>query len=305
MKILNLPKFDDIRVSTKTFTANSNITIDIHQLFDIISVVPYEVQPKKRGRKKKGDVKIEQSTVPYGSIVTVKCEGKMKGVELKPKSKKNENKTSWFRNAVTVVIILDKPINFKVCKNGTFQMTGCTNDVHPEMCIKTIWNLIKEHTSAYSFTRSPGSFDVLVVPSMRNIDFDLGFNVDRDKLSRYLNNEDTNLHCLLETSFGYTGVNIKIPLQNTRDNMEVQKIKCIDGVWNMSITNYLEYLSILDEKNRIKKINETRYNTFLVFHSGKVIFSGLTADFMRDTYYSFTSIIQEAIDIIEEKLEKK
>jgi hypothetical protein len=304
MKILNLPKFDDIRVSTKTFTANSNITIDIHQLFDIISVVPYEVQPKKRGRKKKGELKIEQSTVPYGSIVTVKCEGKIKGVELKPKSKKNGNKTSWFRNAVTVVIILDKPINFKVCKNGTFQMTGCTTDVHPEMCVKTIWNLIKDHTSSYSFTRSPGSFDVLVVPSMRNIDFDLGFNVDRDKLSRYMNNEDSNLHCLLETSFGYTGVNIKIPLQNTRDNMEVQKIKCVEDVWEMSTTNYLEYLSVLDEKNRIKKINETRYNTFLVFHSGKVIFSGLTADFMRDTYYSFTSIIQKAVDIIEEKLEK-
>jgi hypothetical protein len=273
-------------------------------LFDVIQVVPYEVQPKKRGRKKKGEVKVEQTTVPYGSIVTVKCEGNMKGVELKPKTKKQGEKTSWFRNAVTVVIMLDKPINFKVCKNGTFQMTGCTKDIHPEMCIKTVWNLIMEHPDAYSFTRSPGSFEVLVVPSMRNIDFDLGFNVDRDKLSRYLNNEDSDLHCLLETSFGYTGVNIKIPLQNTRDNMEVNKIKCVDGVWEMSKTNYLEYLSILDDKNRAKKIKETRYNTFLVFHSGKVIFSGLTADFMRDTYYSFTSIIQNAVDIIEEKLEK-
>jgi hypothetical protein len=305
MKTLNVKIFDDIRVSTKTFTANTNIIIDIHKLFDIIEVTPYEVLPKKRGRKKKGEVAAAKPEIEYGSIVTVKCEGNMKGVDLKPKSKKKGQSMSWFRNAVTIVIMLDKPINFKVCKNGTFQMTGCTKDEHPEMCVEAVWKLIKNDPSIYTFTRSPDNFEVLIVPSMRNIDFDLGFNVDRDKLRKYLNRETVGLHCLLETSFGYTGVNIKIPLQESNHNMEICKIVYTnDGEIIKTTTNYLEYLGVLDEKNRTKKQNETRYNTFLVFHSGKVIFSGLTADFMRDTYYSFMKIIETAIDDIEEKLEK-
>lgn len=305
MKRLDIKNFDDISVSTKTFTANTNIIIDLEKLFNMINVTPYEVQPKKRGRKRKGEVPEVKPIVPYGSIITVKFEGNIKGVELKPKSKKKGDKGSWFRNAVTVVVMLDKPINFKVCKNGTFQMTGCVEDEHPEMCIKTVWNLVKNDPSSFVFTRSPNSFEVLIVPSMRNIDFDLGFNVDRDALRRYLNKSESELHCLLETSFGYTGVNIKIPLEKSRDTMHVKKmIYGTDDNWEIINTNYLEYLNILDEKNKTKKQNETRYNTFLVFHSGKVIFSGLTADLMRDTYYSFTKLIEDAIEDIEEKLEK-
>ena len=45
-----------------------------------------------------------------------------------------------------------------------------------------------------------------------------------------------------------------------------------------------------------------RHNTFLVFHSGKVIMSGLTADFMREVYYYFLSIIRKSFDKIEERL---
>jgi hypothetical protein len=305
MKALNSRNFDDIKVSTKTYTANTNITIDIHKLYDKIDVVPYEVQPKKRGRKRKDEKPTPVPTVPYGSIINVSCEGNVKGVTLKPKSKKQENKNSWFRNAVTVIMILDKPVNFKVCKNGTFQMTGCTDDTHPEMCIKTIFDVLKTDTSMYTFTRTPDNLEALIIPSMRNIDFDLGFNVDRSKLSKFLhNNDNEDLHCLLETSFGYTGVNIKIPILTPRDNMAIVKMTNVNDVWTKTDTIYREYLDILDEKTRIKKQTEQRYNTFLVFHSGKVIFSGLTYEFMKDPYYRFIDLIGNARDQIEEKLKK-
>lgn len=307
MTSLNLPKFDDIKVSTKTYTASTNITIDIHRLFDIINVVPYTVYPKKRGRKRKDEKPIPQQTVPYGSIINANCEGNSKGVVLKPKSKKQREKASWFRNAITIVMFLDKPINFKVCKNGTFQMTGCTKDEHPEMCVKKIWEIIGSDGGAYSFT-SPeeDTLETLIIPSMRNIDFDLGFNVDRSKLSKFLHRDDTDLHCLLETSFGYTGVNIKIPITKSRDTMKIAKLSCKRGSteYILSETTYLEYLDQLDEKVRAKKNKEQRYNTFLVFHSGKVIFSGLTYEFMEDTYYSFTETIKNGRGEIEEKLEK-
>ena len=46
-----LPSFEDISVSTKTFTAMTNLTIDLEKLFHAIPVVPYVIIPKKRGTK--------------------------------------------------------------------------------------------------------------------------------------------------------------------------------------------------------------------------------------------------------------
>jgi TATA-box binding protein (TBP) (component of TFIID and TFIIIB) len=297
---LKFPIFEDLKVSTKTYTATTNLIIDIRGVFDKLEVTPYVVLPKKRGRKKKGVVEDPNQDVPYGSIVTVKCEGDLKGVELKPK----KNKTSWFRNSITVVMIIDKPINFKVCRNGTFQMTGCKSWEHAEMCVKKLWDQIKQDESLYTYVREAGYLSALIIPSMRNVDFDIGFYVDREKLSNYINTKE-DLYCLLETSFGYTGVNIKFPLTKSRDTMSIKKLVCdVDGQWSNKWANYSEYLEVLEEKARKVKIKEQRYNTFLVFHSGKVIFSGLTSDLMRDTYYTFIDIIRKSFDAIEERLEK-
>jgi len=300
-KKLVFPNFEDIKVSTKTYTSISNIEIDINKLFDSIVTTSYIVQPKKRGRKKKGAHVDLNQDVPYGSIVTVKYEGQIKGVELKPKSPKAKEKNSWFRNSITVVMILDKPINFKVCRNGTQQMTGCKNWEHAEMCVKQMWMCIKDKPDVFKYTRDEGSFSAMIIPSMRNIDFDLGFNVDREKLSRYMNALE-NVYCLMETSFGYTGVNIKIPLDESRNNMKTLSLNWIDENWKAEWKTYSDYLKLLNEKTRNLKNTEMRYNTFLVFHSGRVIFSGLTYNLMKNTYYRFTKIIEDAFDLIEERL---
>ena len=301
VKNITIRDFDTINVSTKTYTANTNLIIDIYKLYDVISVVPYIVHPKKRGRKKKGAQSNLNENIPYGSIVTAKCEDKIKGIELKPKSLKKV-KTSYFRNSITLVMILDKPINFKVCRNGTFQMTGCKKWEHAEMCVKKIWEIVKDRPEIFTYNRNEGSMEALIIPSMRNIDFDIGFFVDREKLSRYMNS-NADLYCMMETSFGYTGVNIKIPLSKDRNIMQIKKFVYSENDWVCTWSTYDEYLSILTEKARVTKMKETRYNTFLVFHSGKVIFSGLSYEYMRDTYYMFMNIINDAFDSIEERLE--
>ena len=50
---LKFPEFNDIKVSTKTFIAMTNLTIDLKKLFDYLPVTNYKVFPKKRGIKKK------------------------------------------------------------------------------------------------------------------------------------------------------------------------------------------------------------------------------------------------------------
>jgi TATA-box binding protein (TBP) (component of TFIID and TFIIIB) len=298
---LVFPDFDDIKVSTKTFTATTNLNIKIEQLYQKLPITPYEVVPKKRGRKKKTERPNPNKDITPGSIITAKYENEIRGVELKPKKPKPGKKNKWFRNSITVVIILDKPINFKVCRNGTFQMTGCKTQEHAELCVKYIWKYMEEHTDIYSFTRGK-RLETLFIPSMRNIDFSLDFLVDREKLNRYMCTQ-REFHCLLETSFGYTGVNIKVPLTEDITTMKVKKISYIgNGDWEHIWTTYQEYLDLLTPKERDVKLNADRYNTFLVFHSGKVIMSGLTADFMREVYYYFLSIVRNAFDKIEERL---
>jgi len=104
---LKFPDFDDIKVSTKTYTATTNLDINIKELYEKLPVTPYTVIPKKRGRKKKCDIVDPNINIEIGSIVTIKCEGQLRGVELKPKKVKLSNKQKWFNNSITIVIILD------------------------------------------------------------------------------------------------------------------------------------------------------------------------------------------------------
>lgn len=302
-RTLEFSNFDDIKVSTKTFTATTNLAIQIKELYEKLPITPYTVITKKRGRKKKEEKKDPNQDIPFGSIITAKYEGELRGVELKPKKTKQGKKKKWFRNSITIVIILDKPINFKICRNGTFQMTGCKSHNHAELCIKYTWQYMKDYTDIYTFTHND-TLETLFIPSMRNIDFSLGFLVDREKLNQYMSTQQ-KFHCLLETSFGYTGVNIKIPLDKDICLMDVKKLTYNnqDDSWTEEWKTYEDYLNTLPEKDKETKLSETRYNTFLVFHSGKVIMSGLTSKFMEDVYYYFLQIMNDCYDLIEERLD--
>jgi TATA-box binding protein (TBP) (component of TFIID and TFIIIB) len=260
---------------------------------------------RKRGRKKKCEQVDPNKNIPEGSIITLKCEDKIRGVELKPKKPKENKKPTHFRNSITVVIVVDKVVTFKICRNGTFQMTGCKTHEHAELCVKYIWKYIKSDTNLYSFRRGD-KLECLFIPCMRNIDFSLGFLVDREKLNHYLspnNNLNKEFHCLLETSFGYTGVNIKIPFKEDIRKMKIKKMINEDGNWIYIDTYYQEYLDLLSQKDREAKLKDTKYSTFLVFHSGKVIHSSITKEYMREPYYQFLSIMKSGFDYIEERLD--
>jgi TATA-box binding protein (TBP) (component of TFIID and TFIIIB) len=143
---------------------------------------------------------------------------------------------------------------------------------------------------------------IIFIPAMRNIDFSLNFFVDREKLDEYFNT-CTDYHSLLETSFGYTGVNIKIPIKKHIQELMLKQIIYKDGEWGKeSFIPYRDYLCRLPDKDIAKKLKKPRYNTFLVFHSGKTIMSGMESTFMHDEYYEFLNIIRDCHDIIEERL---
>ena len=295
-------KFEDIPVSTKTFIVMTNITVDIKKLFDFLPITEYTVVPKRRGRKKKNTIVDPNKNIPDGSIITLDLANTIRGVVLKKKKKKEGKVNDYFRNSVTVVMVIDgKKINFKISRNGKFQMTGCKYDHHAESCVKYIWEYLKGNTDIYTIAENK-SFKALFIPAMRNIDFSLGFILDREKLDEYFNTY-TNYYSLLETSIGYTGVNIKIPVTKPITDLKIKELTYKGDRWlSPKFIPYQKYLDTLKPKEQQKKIDKERFNTFLVFHSGKTICSSMCEEFARDTYYEFIDIIKKNYRLFEEKL---
>lgn len=301
---LDFPDFDSILVSTKTFIIMTNFKINITELFNFLPITDYIVIPKRRGRKKKCDKVDPNKDIVSGSIITLELCEELRGVDLKKKKiSKKKKRGSYFRNAVTVVMFIDnKKLNFKISCNGHFQVTGCKTTSHAAICVKYIWDYIKDNTNIYTLNETIPS--ATFIPAMRNIDFFLGFKVNREKLDEYINTQ-TDYTSLLETSFGYTGVNIKLPVYNKITDLELKQMKYIDNIWVENFTtSFQTYLDVLKPKEQEKKIKKERYNTFLIFHSGKAIMSGVSADFQRRSYYDFLNIIKECYPIIKENLQE-
>ena len=293
------PNFDNIDVSTKTIIGISNVFVNIENIFGSLHTKEYHVVKKKRGRRKKDAKETNPNQLSNGDIISLKYRDNVKGVDLKKKSRTNK----FFRNALTVVMYVgDKFINFKLSQNGKFQITGAKKTSHAIDCIKIFWRYVKDLDGLYSYKDDKDKvFRVSFLTVMTNIDFNIGFNVDREKLDTYIN-EFTKYNSLLEMSFGYTGVNIKFPIQETLD-FYLNRINYIDGKWVSDTITYKDYLNSLSEVEYTKQITKNRYNTFLVFHSGNVIMSGMIKKYMKDEYNRFINIIKQSRTDIEEKLD--
>jgi hypothetical protein len=147
----------------------------------------------------------------------------------------------------------------------------------------------------------------LMVPAMRNIDINLGLVIDRKKLDRFFNTH-TPYRSHFETMFGYTGVNIKMPVRKCITEMQVTQYvydELKQSSHQIETVTYEKVLNLLTSKDRQKKLKKTLLNTFLVFHTGSVICSSLNADFAKDSYYEFIDIIRNNFEHFEEKLKKK
>lgn len=294
--------FSNIEISTMTIIGVTNWNLNIEKLFDNLDTTEYIVIPKKRGRKKKEVKEDPNKHIKEGDIITLKYKDKIKGVDLK--NKKPNGKKGYFRNSITVVMFVGgKLINFKISKNGKFQITGCKKDLHADLCTQYIWNYIQSSPESAGICKikKNESPSVIFITMMTNIDFNLGFNINREALDDYINTK-TTFNSILETSFGYTGVNIKIPLDKSCGEPSHRRLTLSDKFWIIDEIKgdvYFEGLNIKDQK---KELSKNRYNTFLVFHSGNVILSSKHHYYMKDVYNNFIEIIDKSRNIIEEKV---
>lgn len=276
--------FDELKVSTRTIIATAKVDLDIVNIFEKVSMMP------RRFHLGKSDHTTHIDTMYY--------KNKMRVYNCKDTIQNMSDQKS-FRNALNVIMMIDntKKVNFKVSKNGKFQITGCKELNHAKVCVFSFLDTLAKHCPEVLTLGEDRMFHVYFEIVMTNVDCGTGYCIDRAALDAIVNGT-TPYHSLLETSFGYTGVNIKLPVQVDWCNLDVPVIR-----WNSDnpddVHEFKAPLSSVSNNLKEKK----KFNTFLVFHSGQFIMSGMKEETMRDDYYRFIGILKEHQERIREVLD--
>lgn len=307
----------EIKISTKTIIGVSNVECDIDNIYSnlkvremhkddrekILCLISFK---KQRGRRKKESDEVIEKKKELSNLLVQPDEGDIVGIYFQNKQRGlpqylKYNK-KFFRNALNIIMVLSnkKKINFKLSKNGKIQMTGCKDDDDARQCLEIFFKKLDTECPQFiRYDRQKG-IEVYYYTVMTNIDFNTGFKINRQKLNVMIN-ESTEFNSLLETSFGYTGVNIKIPMTLGNDII-IDRITLHDNEWTHDKTSFMQFLNGVDENFRNQELMKKRYNTFLVFHSGNIIMSGMRLDKMMDLQKSFYNLLQQNRHKIEELL---
>lgn len=289
--------FKDIPISTRTIIVTTGLEMKIENIFLNLPVTEYKIEEKKRGRKKKDVIHNNiVNNIPSGSIISLKYQDHMRGVELK----KKKRSTKFFRNAVTVIMYINgKLVNLKISTNGKMQVTGCKYIDYCKQAMIHLFNIILDNFNTYIVGETKEEIKIIFNNVMTNKDFFIGFNVNREKLDQIINAE-TDYNSILETSFGYTGVNLKMDLDKNRERVfDCLKINTKTKESEEYQMSYQEYINNLNKKE-LEKENKVKYITFLIFQSGNIIMSGINEVLMEQYYNIFYDIVEKNITHIKQ-----
>jgi len=304
----NVKSFEEICISTKTVIAISNLIIDLEKFYNYIAITDFQPIEKKRGRKKR--LVIEQSVkiLPVGSIILVQRRREHRGVLLKNKAKRSN---TFFLHSVTVVLALEnnKFINVKVSSNGKFQITGCKSEKHyidTMACLFKNMQRIEEMTGerCFRFNKSETTLRVVFNTVMQNMDFNIGFNISREKLDRFINTH-TEFVSIFEGSIS-TGVNVKIQSEQINDNELTQlTYDIIDKKIEVEKVPYNNYFNLLEEKEKKKESNKDKHHTFLIFASGSIIMSSRGPDMKRVFHQLINTLLKNKLEFEDKTIEEE
>jgi hypothetical protein len=296
-----MKSLDEIEVSTSTIISTTNMDINLDWFYSILPVIDAKI-PSKIKYLKQFQKYIIDLDPPYGTITLKQFGNKIDGVTFKRKKKKGPP----FRNSLSLVMYVGKLITIKVPIKGKIHCVGCTSDDHPEKCIEFLYRIMRQYPSSPETYRliKTDHLRVVLFTVMTNFMLRIGFDINRKHLDMFVN-RNTKYNSLLEASFGYTGVIIKMPFE-IRPEQPGARLMTIDssGAVESQEISYAEYLKTLTPVDRKKELAKRRKNSFMVFHSGTCILSCKSRDLVRDSFKAFTEIVTYNRDKIEEVIDK-
>ena len=211
-----------------------------------------------------------------------------------------------FRNSLNLLVVSDagRILTIKAGRLGRFHITGAKTEEECYSIIKYLVELIltvvpDKDIFVFSSSSEQRASDSLVrikfLTIMTNYIWNINFKIDKEKLNTLLNNQSDFIN-LYETSFGYTGVNVKkeINLEKYKNKIEIP----------IFVYNQYEETWTRESENRKQfgKDNRPKHNTFLVFNSGKIIVSGIQEQMMESDFNLFSAFLLNNRHEIEEFL---
>jgi len=238
--------------------------------------------------------KIEGTDIFHIRYFCTKCERYYTLRQLK--------KIRSFLNQVTIVISIGNIILNIMMFKDNFKVAGCRKNDDAIEATMILWDdyisrLHKGWKIKEQFKDEEPRF--LFRPVMRNLDFKLGFYINRMALNRLMNSEkysDRIFMSQCETT-SHTNVNIKLYTKKPPDHFYYCLVIPQNGV-----SPY--YLQMRRNIYKQKKEKENKYTTFIVFGSSETIISGRYDSAMEKDYNFIVTEIFEHRDLIEEKIKE-
>ena len=125
---------------------------------------------------------------------------------------------------------------------------------------------------------------------MRNINFNLGFSIDREKLGNYIVNNSNNY--VISRVVGGFMDRFVIPVESIKD-MPVYRLK-IENEEDIEEGETVKYEEFSNSKNKAPK----KYITITIFQTGRVLFSGPHEKYQDPVIDWFFSLVEKIVDDI-------
>jgi hypothetical protein len=170
---------------------------------------------------------------------------------------------------------------------NSLKIAGCKNEEDAAEVLLVLWqDYITNIEDSWKLKTSEKHPKFIFDVVMRNVDFKLGFFIDRENLNYLMNSSKykDNVFMSQYESTGQTNVNIKM-FSNKPDNFTYD---CLV----IPIKNkYKPYFITVNENKykNSKKKEKIKYITFIVFSSSEIILSGRYDEVMKKMYEFFVT----------------
>ena len=215
---------------------------------------------------------ISENYIPY---IEYGCDNIPRGFSEKSliKKRKKKKKKIFYNQATIHVIHDDKIMNVKLFNNGRIQITGLKNENQAIKLINKLIQYFKDFEVISDYTELIEDKVVLI-----NSDFDLGFEINREKLNYEIIKND--IYSSYEPCI-YPGVNIKYFINNN------------------NTCGICECETICNGKGNGCGDGNCKKVTIAVFKSGKVIITGgQNQEQITESYRFITNFIENKKDYL-------
>lgn len=348
LKKYNIPKFEELKTSTRTVIVYFNLQLDLQKIFESIPITNITVPLTK----KKKNVDKKKIIAPYGAVISLQNKNVIRGIDLRKNKKhwcpacqlvnvkegreikvntvveeihKMDNsdiqeikyfctkceayfslrqlkKITNFLNQVTIVLSIGKIVlNIMMFKNNC-KIAGCKDNNDAIEAISILWKNFVYPSKGWTLLNGESEPKFVFSLVMRNVDFNLGFFIDRKELNRLMNDSKYSniVYMSQHESTGHTNVNIKMYAKKP----ETFKYDCLvmkEGKEpNLIKIKHNPYKPGKNES--AKKRKKPKFTTAIVFSSSEIILSGRYEENMRDSYNFFVNTTFKNKELIEEKL---